>query len=418
MQIVLVILIVALIAKDISFVGDPYVLRGTAQALCLAVGGLWLAGHLSLPLLRRYWPPIGYLLALLLATYGTRDPGYVGLQILSLAAVVFFAITYFEVRNRRSAPPLANTTLIRTTVLMYGAIAWLSLVAALYWPSVAYQDINAGNIAGIQVRFRGLFSQAGMMGTAAGLLIVSSLFAVRRLLPKLILVVPGLMCLAMTSSRTYWVAAVAALGLTSLVYRKVRRLWVVGATGAGLFAIATAAAFNIQFDTKAIGKVMRVESISNLTGRVQLWERAIEAFEAQPYLGYGFTAGATGLEVETGGGTFGGPEGLSSRAMGRTTMHSGYVQSLLDSGVIGTIFYLAVIVLSIRSLYRYDRERRFPAEFAALVFLAVANMSEAAIYSASVFSSAFFWILAVFALSLSRVNRPPGGERAERAKHA
>jgi O-antigen ligase len=222
----------------------------------------------------------------------------------------------------------------------------------------------------------------------------------------------------MTSSRTYWVAAVAAAGLTGLVYRRVHRFWVLGATGAGLFAIATAAAFNIQFDTKAIGKVIRVESISNLTGRVQLWERAIEAFEAQPYLGYGFTAGATGLEGETGGGTVGAREGLSSRAMGRTTMHSGYVQSLLDSGVIGTSFYLAVIVLSMRSLYRYDRERRFPAEFAALLFLAVANMSEAAIYSASVFSSALFWILAVFALSLSGANRSPGNDRAKHAEHA
>ena len=100
MQVVLVILIVALIAKDISYFGDPYIMRGTAQALCLFVGGLWLALHFSASLLKRYWPVLGYLLILCLAIYGTRDPIYVTLQVASLAAIIIFGIAYFEVTKR------------------------------------------------------------------------------------------------------------------------------------------------------------------------------------------------------------------------------------------------------------------------------------------------------------------------------
>ncbi len=407
MQVVLFILIVALIAKDISYLGDPYIMRGTAQALCLFMGGLWLTHHFSVNLLKRYWAIIGYLLVLLLAIYGTRDPIYVTLQVVSLAAMVIFAIAYFESRNRGPLSRRTNATLIKTTVFTYGIIAWLSLVAASYWPSVAYLDIDAGNIAGIQVRFRGLFSQAGMMGTAAGLLVVLSLFGIKGLFSKLILVFPGIVWLAMTSSRTYWVAALVAAGLTRWSYYRSGRIWIFAATAAGLFAMATVAALDIPFDTKAIGKLARVESVSNLTGRVQLWQRAVKAFEAHPYLGNGFTAGAVGLEEEVYGRSISEPSKLSSRGMGRTTMHSGYIQSLLDSGAIGTIFYVLVIALSIRAFYRHDKERAFPAEFAGLIFLSVANLGEAAIYSASVFSSVLFWILAVFAFSLQGAKQSP-----------
>ncbi len=91
-------------------------------------------------------------------------------------------------------------------------------------------------------------------------------------------------------------------------------------------------------------------------------------------------------------------------------MHNGYIQSLVDSGVIGTLFYVLVVLLAIRSFYRYDRKRAFPAEFAGLIFLTVANLGEAVIYSASVFSSILFWLLAIFALSL-----PGGTNRGETA---
>ena len=410
MQIVLVILIVALVLKDISYIGDPYIMRGTAQTLCLLVGGLWLMQHFSVNLLTRYWVVIAYLVTLVLATYGTTDPIYVTLQVVSLAAIIIFGIAYFESRNKRPSEQTTNTTLITTTVVMYGAIAWLSLVAAHYWPSIAYQDIDAGNITGIQTRFRGLFSQAGMMGTAAGLLVVLTLFGLRRFLPKLIFVLPGLICLAMTASRTYWVASVVAVGLTGWSYYKRGRIWIFAATAAGLFVVATVAAFDIQFDTKGVGKTVRVKSVSNLAGRLELWERAFKAFKAHPYLGYGFTAGAVGLmgDEEARSGAIAESPALLSRDMGRTTMHNGYVQSLLDSGVVGTAFYVLVIVVSIRAFYKYDSQKAFPAEFAALIFLAIANLSENAIYSASVFSSILFWIFALFAFSLSSARRSFG----------
>ena len=70
-----------------------------------------------------------------------------------------------------------------------------------------------------------------------------------------------------------------------------------------------------------------------------------------------------------------------------------------------------MIALSIHRFYRYDKKRAFPAEFAGLIFLSVANLSEDAIYSASVFSSVLFWLLALFAFSLE------GGAKVTRRDH-
>ena len=52
-------------------------------------------------------------------------------------------------------------------LLSAGLVALLSLVLLLVAPGMAYGAIYTGD-AGLEYRFRGLFSQAGLMGTAAG----------------------------------------------------------------------------------------------------------------------------------------------------------------------------------------------------------------------------------------------------------
>jgi hypothetical protein len=117
MKIVLAILALAMIAKDASYLGDPYIMRGTAQGLCLIVGGSWLLTNLSPMLLKRYWPLFGYMIALFLSIIGTRDPVYVAFQVISLVAVIVLFIAYFE--SRRNITTNINATLLNTTIIAY-----------------------------------------------------------------------------------------------------------------------------------------------------------------------------------------------------------------------------------------------------------------------------------------------------------
>lgn len=390
----LVILVAALIVKDTAYLGDPYVVRGIAQGLCLLVGGIWVLTHSGTGLLARYWPLLAYLVALAISVTAAAQPAYVGMQVVSLAAVALFFIAYFEEQRARN---YRSELFMQSTVAIYGLVMIISIFVALLMPRIAFETLYGG-----ETRFRGLFAKAGMMGSAAGLVIGIAWFGLRHWWSKAILIIPAAVCLALTLSRTFWVALIVAYSITALYTRPRSYKWILGMSLAGGLAITALLAFHIQLDTKAIHKIFRTDSITNLTGRVALWESGINAFKRSPFIGYGYTIGSDGLyQAKTTGWASGERVSLeSARDLGRETLHSGYLQSLLDSGIIGTVFYLATILLALRRFRRHSREPKFAPYLFSLLFLVVANLTQNIVYSASVYDSIFFWGLAVFALSL------------------
>ena len=136
MKIMLLVLVVALIAKDTSQINDPYIMRGLAQGLCIVVGGAWLLANLSGQLLRRYWPVWGYLAALTLSAAWTVAPFYVWLQLASLAAVLLFYVAYFE--GGRAQEDGGIGLLLDAAVTLYGLVAALSLIVMFTHPAIAY----------------------------------------------------------------------------------------------------------------------------------------------------------------------------------------------------------------------------------------------------------------------------------------
>lgn len=395
MQIVLVILIGALVAKDTSYLGDPYIMRGAAQGLCLVVGAVWLVINFSTEIVKRYWPIFGYLVSISLSTVTTRDPFYVALQVISLAAVLFFFIAYFETEKKRH---YQSNVLITATLLAYTIAAIASLLVAGIWPSIAYETLYGG-----QVRFRGLFSKSGMMGLASGMAVGLAWFRVTNPLFKVISITAGTACLVLTLSRTFWLALVIAGAMTVWRYRHSSKKWIAAFSTAAIGSGVLMVALGVQTDTRDISKAFRLESIYNLTGRVALWEQAASAFADRPLLGYGFTAGSAALAR---------PESklfrqsdsalASGRDVGRATLHSGYLQSVLDAGWVGTFFYVSVMIFATIRIFRYGKEKKFAPYFFGLIFLMIANITESVIYSASVFGSILFWALAIFALSLPK----------------
>jgi O-antigen ligase len=404
---ILIVLVVALVAKDTSYLGDPYLLRGFAQGLCLLAGGAWVARHFTPALLARYWPLWGYLAALAVSTPGTADPLYVGLQVLSLAAVVLFFVAYFETRRRQRAADPART-LLDATLLCYTVVVILSLVVSVLAPRIAYETLYGG-----EVRFRGLFSKSAMIGSAAGLVVGIAWLRLTAWRHKAVPLVAGFACLALTQSRTFWIAALVAGVLTSWVYRCGSRKWALAGLAAGVLAVLASAAFDLSYEAPGVGKIVRADSIANLTGRLTLWETGMRAFEKRPLLGFGFTAGSQGVDALDSGPVTGYRTPSASRDIGRTTLHSGFLQSLLDSGITGTLFYAAAMWVALLRLLGRDAGHRHAAEFYALVYLLVANATQNVIYSASVYDSIFFWALAVFALGMPRADaapaRLPGG---------
>ncbi len=400
MRRVLIFLAIALIAKDTSQLGDVYVLRTIAQGLCLLVGGLWLLSHPSVGLLARYWPIWGYLAVLLISTCDASDPPFVLAQVASLVAVVMFFIAYHEKNFRLNEQ--RDFTLVNTTIALYLVVALISLVIIPIFPNIAYQTLFAGNAEGYERRFRGLFSMAAMMGSAAGLSVGMAWVGLKnRRFAKVPVIVVGLVCLGLTLSRTFWLAVIIAGAATWWFYYSNTTKMKAAIMGLGLGLLVLPILMNFEISKGSVDHALRTKSLSTLTGRTQLWEAAWHAFQDRPFFGYGYTAGAEALQRHESNLKNVQPQ-VSGRQLAGTTLHNGYLQSLLDSGVIGTVFYVTVIVVSIIRFVRYDRDRIFAPEFYATVFLAVANGGESIIYSASMFHGILFWAVAVLAFSLRR----------------
>lgn len=391
MRLVLIILVVAAVAKDASHIDDPYIMRSISQGLCLIAGGAWLLTRLSPRILFQYWPVFGYIGSLLLTSVLAASQ-FVFLQVLSLFAVTSFAIAYSEVHSRRGYMPLA--TLTNTTTLTYFIAIIGSLIIMPLAPYIAYDSIFAGDV-GYITRFRGLFIKSGSLAAAAGILFGTALFWVTRSWLKAALVIPALACLLLSQSRTFWAAAIVASSVVVWFYYPRRQKAALSEALLFVLSIGTLMLLTVDVTRETVGNAVRADSVTNLTGRVDLWEQGIRGFYARPFLGYGFTSGSEGLLLPGLS-----PDG-SERLTARTTLHSGYIQSLLDSGLVGTFFYVSVIVVSLLRLIRHDVNRVLRAECYMLVFVIVANFGENLIYSVSFCAGIIFWVIAVFALSLT-----------------
>lgn len=393
MRAILVILIVCLVGKDLEFAPFPYVLRGTAQALCLITGAVAMLPLLSGSLLARYWPMLLYAAVLLGTVPLTDHPVFVLLEVGSLISGVIFFLAYFE-----SQPSLRESrmrVLVLWTMIAYGFAIVAALAALVVSPNLVYESLYAGDMFGYEHRFHGLFGKSAMMGAAAGLYVGLAALGIKGSARKLLAVAPGLACLALTQSRTFWFAALVAGGATSWIYFRHLRTVIFGfAAGLALMAVLFIA-FKISVNTAGVENFTRLNTLSNLTGRTAIWQAAYDGWSTRPWFGYGYTLGAEGL---LGKGISG--KEIDPSELSRTTLHNGYVQSLMDSGLVGLVLYLTAMTIGISRVVRYDTDRRFPEALYAMLFLAISNVGESIIYSGSIFHSLCFWAFAIFAMGL------------------
>jgi O-antigen ligase len=399
---VLIIFVVCMIGKDVTFAPFPYVLRGVAQSMCLGVGLFELLPYMSFSKLACYWPVLAYLLALLIAAPLSAFPVFVLLQVVSLASAVIFAIAYFESPRRDRQVSLRQFVLC--IVLTYWVVAMASLAFSRIQPSLTYESMFAGNESLNEIRFRGLFSKSGAMGAASGLLVGLAAIAAKRWQTKLLLVAPGVLCLVLTQSRSYWIATFVSGWIAAWIYYPQLRKWIWASIGAVVLTAMGFIAFNVSVDTSGIHTFARLDSVTNLTGRTELWQSAYKGWSEKPWLGYGFTLGGIGLDGDRPIAPDADPTQFS-----RQTLHNGYIQSLMDAGVIGFLFYALTMLMAIGGVLRNDSEKKYPEVLYALLFLSIANGGESVVYSGSVFQSLAFWVFAVFAMGIARPARAKQG---------
>jgi O-antigen ligase len=413
MKITMFVLIMALIAKDTSQLNDPYLMRGLAQALCLGVGGVWIMKNLNLIFFKKYWPIVGYVSALLVSVVYSNFPNYVLLQVISLTAVLLFFLAYFEYYGPE--PEKAVKAVVNTTILLYTVVSAISLILVFTYPDIAYGSMKNGN-SGIEYRFRGLFPKSGMLASAAGLTIGLVWFSNYSALVKLPTLALSVICLVMTLSRTYWIALIVAGLMTYWTYESRSRKWILATIILAISLWFMLKIINVQIDFEHM-KFLRVQTISTLTGRVSLWQEGLKAFYLKPFFGYGYTTGATGLEIISRKNGFSELGVDASRDVGRATLHNGYLQSLLDSGIVGTLFYVLMIILALWRIGKLSEVLLYRGPFFVLTFMAICNFSQSAIYSASVFDSVLFFAFMVFAMGTSGFSSPALGSEFRREEN-
>jgi len=395
MRYVFLTLLIGLLAKDIIPLGDRYVVRGVSEGLALAVGIGWLVTRPLIRYVKRYWMVLAYLATLLLTASVSQRPLFVILQVMSVVAVVLFFIAYAESVTPDSDAFRWNRSIVATAFCL---TCLASLALLMSRPQLVFEVTPEGN------RFRGLFSEPAMMGAASGLLLGLAVFGSLSCSVRIMGGLAAVPCLYLTGSRTSWGAAVAGLLVTSILYVKRKRAWTIaialsGSLGVLMLIIAD---FHIAAETQS--RVLRSESIGNLSGRTALWELALKKFWESPILGYGFTTGSDALTSSMSQ-TLSTAFGVTGNSQHPFSLHSGYVQALLDSGTLGACLYLGVIGSALWRVFRYDYDRQYGAEMYCLVFFTLSNVTDTIIFGAAVSYEVFYWYVSVAALSLVRLGK-------------
>lgn len=381
-------LMIALVVKDLLYIGDRYVLRSITQLVCLVLAMSWLFTRANVSALQKQTVFLLYLFVLTVTALGSKSPGFVLAQVASLSSVILFAIALYQVEGFDNGAKVV----LGTTWRIYGVILCLCLVAYKLLPGVVFEYEWGSPVP----RFRGIFGEPATLAIVSGLTIGMA-FLCRGWWPlRYFFVAVAGVCLLLTFSRTFWVACAVAMVVTLCRYYPKWR----APLAFGALAVAFVLLTQIDLVLEKGQSVLRVDSLTNLSGRTMIWDLAFGQFLEQPLVGYGFTHGSDAIIDAA-------KEAISNKGVaaggnwGTFTLHNGWVQVMLDSGLFGLLLYTVIVVFSIVRLWLRDTQRRYAAVTYVLIYSAIGNIGETYIFGAAQTHSAMFWMLAVFAFGYS-----------------
>lgn len=332
-----------------------------------------------------------YLLILLISSSLADSYVYSLFQVVSLISVIVFGIAVFSRENRREE---CFEALLNASFYSYLLVLIAGLLLAKLMPSLAYSIEYSGDR-----RFTGIFYEPATMGGVAAISLGLGLFMRKHYTLRILMVVLSVASMGLTLSRTYWIAAFIGTGVVMWFYLpRINKLMISGLVLAVCLLSFAGSFADLSFMSGQVKNIVRLDSVSKMSGRTEMWKRALESAELRPYLGYGFSVGAEYLNAGHLGSDYSGMKSLRRTIRG-ATLHSGYVQAILDCGALGFLFYSSSLLTTLWFAVRSDRSKMKPILIYILLFFALSNCAETMIYTAADFTGVFFWLASAFALT-------------------
>lgn len=385
------------LAKDVVYLGAASdFLRIGSLGLAGVGGAVFALGALSSGP-TRYLPMLLYCAWCVVPIAYADDANYLLYQILSLLCVVAAGIGAFgnsEEMHERVFRAMSHTLVWTLAIAMALSIAGLWI-----WP-VRVWEYPIGDVR----RFRGLMSEPATLGIAAGMLVGFAWAVLRSPMIRYPLVALGLVSLVLTGSRTPFIAMLLASVCVAVVHKSARTFLIAG--GVSALAAVVVVAAGAHLDRATVDRAVRANSLTTMSGRLALWQYGWELGRKQPVFGRGLTLGSEALASD-GSISAAGRASLSKRQrdgreVARATFHNGYLQSYMDSGLIGALLYLLVLAAATWRALGSRKSVESGLILYVMVFLGVANLGQNAIQGPSTVYGVVFWLLAAAAAALPR----------------
>lgn len=334
----------------------------------------------------RHKPTIALIALALASVAWSTEPGLTlhrSVAFLATSALGVFLAARFETR-----------TLLKILATMFGIVAVMSIVFALAIPRLG---LDTGEHAGY---WRGVYNQKNNLAQMMSLGTLVFLLLRRQLMgTRWVAVAGAALCggvMLMTRSATAPAILLLLIALVP-VLRTVRyRSHVIVPSMAATLAVAgLAGALFLAYKNQiliAIGKD------PTLTGRTPMWEAVLEMVERRPILGYGYSAFWTGWD---------GPAREVWHAIGWTTpnAHSGYLDLILQLGVVGLAIFLVgsviALVRAVRGAHRFRSSLTLWPPL-LLAFVLLYNCTETTLLQ----QNTILWVLYVATVCRAPVRAP------------
>ncbi len=196
-------------------------------------------------------------------------------------------------------------------------------------------------VAGV-IRVRSFTRSAWELGTVAGILLALATHALSlkgepgRARLGTAAVALGSIAIALTFMRASWLAMLAVFVLTGIVNPRFRR-WTYVSVGVATLLVM----FNWTTIMQTNVWLSRVSETNNVIGRVVILQQQWQLFTQSPLLGYGLQETRFYSSTAIGGG-----ESIS---------HNMYMSTLLDFGLSGVFYFLAIAARVIKGVSAYHR---------------------------------------------------------------
>ena len=255
-------------------------------------------------------------------------------------------------------------TLMDWTWIICGLLVTVAWIEAPIWPEEALEG-SGGYMGGpLQYRLSGVYPGQGynMLGTYGAIL---ATIAICRLLPTaakkidrawyLVLLGLGVITMVFAQTRSAIGGFLVGVALAFIFTKRVKLIALFAALGGVVFAFTGAGNLMTEF----LERGQTTEQLASLSGRLEWWGVAWEAFKQHPFTGYGaFTSGMSVFPK------------LGVKEI--TPLHSDYVETLVGIGMWGPLLIIIGLIGTWWILLRATRRFAFTSKEYQLAVEAIA----------------------------------------------